>query len=206
MIAVWSSDRLGRSMSHLETIKGTGVGLYIHTQALDTMTPAGRTMFQMLGVFAEFERKMIRECVNSGLDRVRGEIDRKGVYATTAFAILGSEVTPLRADRRASNFARICANSYLSRRTGASDTRKAMNGPTDDATLAAASGRGDKIRLNEEVEFILWRSGFQADLLAHASNGGERRRVIVEALREKAILRPPRKEIYAPKGIEEIRL
>jgi predicted site-specific integrase-resolvase len=57
MIAVWSSDRLGRSMSHLievlETIKGTGVGLYIHTQALDTTTPAGRAMLEMLGVFAE---------------------------------------------------------------------------------------------------------------------------------------------------------
>jgi DNA invertase Pin-like site-specific DNA recombinase len=86
MIAVWSSDRLGRSMSHLievlETIKGTGVGLYIHTQALGTTTPAGRAMFQMLGAFAEFEREMIRERVNSGLDRVRGEIDRHGVYAT----------------------------------------------------------------------------------------------------------------------------
>ena len=86
MIAVWSSDRLGRSMSHLievlETIKGTGVGLYIHTQALDTTTPAGRAMFQMLGVFDEFEREMIREHVNSGLDRARGEIERKGMYAT----------------------------------------------------------------------------------------------------------------------------
>ena len=73
-------------MSHLievlETIKGTGVGLYIHTQALDTTTPAGRAMFQMLGVLAEFEREMIRERVNSGLDRVRGEIDRTGRYAT----------------------------------------------------------------------------------------------------------------------------
>jgi DNA invertase Pin-like site-specific DNA recombinase len=66
----------------LEIIKGTGVGLYIHTQALDTTTPAGRAMFQMLGVFAEFEREMIRERVNSGLDRVRGEIDRKGRYET----------------------------------------------------------------------------------------------------------------------------
>src|SRR5215468_3554095 len=86
MIAVWSSDRLGRSMSHLievlETIKGTGVGPYIHTQALDTATPAGRAMFQMLGVFAEFEREMIRDRVNSGLDRARGEIERKGMYAT----------------------------------------------------------------------------------------------------------------------------
>ena len=73
-------------MSHLidvlETIKGTGVGLYIHTQALDTTTPAGRAMFQMLGVFAEFEREMIRERVNSDLNRVRGEIERKGRYQT----------------------------------------------------------------------------------------------------------------------------
>ena len=53
-----------------------------HTQALDTTTRAGRAMFQMLGVFAEFEREMIRERVNSGLDRVRGEIDRKGRYET----------------------------------------------------------------------------------------------------------------------------
>jgi DNA invertase Pin-like site-specific DNA recombinase len=66
----------------LETIKGTGVGLYIHTQALDTTTPAGRAMFQMLGVFAEFEREMNCERVNSGLDRKRGEIERKGRYET----------------------------------------------------------------------------------------------------------------------------
>ena len=73
----------------LETIKGTGVDLYIHTQALDTTTPAGRAIFQMPGVFAEFEREMIRERVNSGLDRVRGEIERKGVYATKNGHTLG---------------------------------------------------------------------------------------------------------------------
>jgi hypothetical protein len=39
------------------TIKATGVGLYIHTQALDTSTPSGRAMFGMSGVFAEFERE-----------------------------------------------------------------------------------------------------------------------------------------------------
>jgi DNA invertase Pin-like site-specific DNA recombinase len=86
MIAVWSSDRLGRSMPHLvevlSTIRDTGVDLYIHTQALDTSTASGRMMFQMLGVFSEFEREMIRERVNSGLDRVRSEIERKGHYAT----------------------------------------------------------------------------------------------------------------------------
>jgi len=86
LLAVWSSDRLGRSMSHLievlETIKSTGVGLYIHTQALDTTTPGGRAMFQMLGVFAELEREMIKERVNSGMNRVRNEFERKGRYTT----------------------------------------------------------------------------------------------------------------------------
>jgi DNA invertase Pin-like site-specific DNA recombinase len=91
-IAVWSSDRLGRSMSHLievlVTLKSTGVGLYVHTQALDTTTPGGRAMFQMLGVFAEFEREIIRERVASGMDRVRDEIERKGHYATKKGTII----------------------------------------------------------------------------------------------------------------------
>jgi DNA invertase Pin-like site-specific DNA recombinase len=86
MIAVWSSDRLGRSLTHLievlETIKATGVGLYIHTRAHDTSTPSGRAMFGMLGVFAEFEREMIKERVSSGMQRVREEIKREGRYKT----------------------------------------------------------------------------------------------------------------------------
>jgi hypothetical protein len=40
-----------------------GVDLFLHQQGLDTSTPSGRAMFQMLGVFAEFERAMIRERV-----------------------------------------------------------------------------------------------------------------------------------------------
>ena len=75
MVAVWSSDRLARSLSQfvdvLQTIRDTGTGLYIHTQAVDTTTPAGRAMFGMLGVFAEFEREMIVARVNAGLARAR---------------------------------------------------------------------------------------------------------------------------------------
>src|SRR5262245_63558518 len=56
MIAVWSSDRLGRSLVHLvevlQTIKPPGCGLYIHTQSLDTTTPAGRALFGRLAVFS----------------------------------------------------------------------------------------------------------------------------------------------------------
>jgi DNA invertase Pin-like site-specific DNA recombinase len=82
IIAVWSSDRLGRSLPHLievlQTIRDTRAGLYIHTQALDTTTPAGRAMFGMLVVFAEFEREMIIARVNAGLDRARRDGKRLG--------------------------------------------------------------------------------------------------------------------------------
>lgn len=59
----WSVDRLGRSLQHLvgfqAEIQAKGVGLYLHQQGIDTTTPAGKAMFQMCGVFAEFERAMI---------------------------------------------------------------------------------------------------------------------------------------------------
>lgn len=45
--------------------------LYLHQQAVDTTTPAGRALFGMMGVFAEFERAIIRERVNAGLARAR---------------------------------------------------------------------------------------------------------------------------------------
>jgi DNA invertase Pin-like site-specific DNA recombinase len=88
MIAVWSSDRLGRSLKHLvevlELIKSTKTGLYIHTQALDTTTANGRAMFGMLAVFSEFEREMIVARVNAGLDRAKDAIARDGKFTTKA--------------------------------------------------------------------------------------------------------------------------
>ena len=53
-------DRLGRSLQDLVTflneLNAKGIDLYLHQQGLDTTTPSGRSMFQMLGIFAEFER------------------------------------------------------------------------------------------------------------------------------------------------------
>jgi DNA invertase Pin-like site-specific DNA recombinase len=67
----WSVDRLGRSLTDLvstmDTINSVGANLYIHTQGLDTNTPVGRAMFEMVGVFAQFERSLIVERVNAGL-------------------------------------------------------------------------------------------------------------------------------------------
>jgi DNA invertase Pin-like site-specific DNA recombinase len=75
MIAAWSVDRLGRSLQDLvgflNELQALGCNLYLHQQALDTSTPSGRAMFQMCGVFAEFERCMIRERVNAGLARAK---------------------------------------------------------------------------------------------------------------------------------------
>jgi DNA invertase Pin-like site-specific DNA recombinase len=75
MIATWSVDRLGRSLQDLvgflNELQALGCNLYLHQQALDTTTPSGRAMFQMCGVFAEFERCMIRERVNAGLTRAK---------------------------------------------------------------------------------------------------------------------------------------
>ena len=77
IVCAWSVDRLGRSLQDLigflSELHATGRDLYLHQQAIDTSTPSGRAMFQMLGVFAEFERGMIRERVNAGLARARAK-------------------------------------------------------------------------------------------------------------------------------------
>src|SRR5205814_5558718 len=75
MVAALSIDRLGRSLTDLlailQALHDKGVDLFLHQQGLDTTTTAGRAMFQLLGVFAEFERGIIRERVNAGLARAR---------------------------------------------------------------------------------------------------------------------------------------
>jgi len=77
VVAAWSVDRLGRSLQQLlgflGELKAKGVDLYLHQQGVDTGTPAGKALFQMLGVFAEFERSLIVERVNAGLRRARAQ-------------------------------------------------------------------------------------------------------------------------------------
>ncbi len=77
VVMAWSVDRLGRSLQHLVQFLGElqakRVDLYLHQQGIDTTTPAGKAMFQMCGVFAEFERAMIQERVRAGLERARAQ-------------------------------------------------------------------------------------------------------------------------------------
>jgi DNA invertase Pin-like site-specific DNA recombinase len=91
LVAAWSVDRLGRSLQDLlgvlSEIHAKGVDLYLHQQGIDTSTPAGKALFQMLGAFAEFERAMIRERVMAGLARARREgiaLGRKPLEETNA--------------------------------------------------------------------------------------------------------------------------
>src|SRR5919106_4992477 len=77
IIMAWSVDRLGRSLQDLVGFLGEvhaqGVDLYLDRQGVDTTTPGGKALFQMMGVFAEFERSIIQERVCAGLDKARAK-------------------------------------------------------------------------------------------------------------------------------------
>ena len=77
VVVVWKLDRLSRSLKDLlhliEKIGAVGAGFRSLTEAIDTTTPAGRMMMQMVGSFAEFERAMIRERTSAGLAQARAE-------------------------------------------------------------------------------------------------------------------------------------
>jgi DNA invertase Pin-like site-specific DNA recombinase len=75
IVAAWSVDRLGRSLQDLvgflAELDAAGCDLYLEKQAVDTTTPAGRALFQMLGVFAEFERSILQDRTRAGIARAR---------------------------------------------------------------------------------------------------------------------------------------
>jgi len=82
LVMAWNVDRLGRSLkdlvAFLSELHALGIDLFLHQQGLDTTTPAGKAMFQMLGVFAEFEHSIIQERVRAGLQRAKREGKRLG--------------------------------------------------------------------------------------------------------------------------------
>lgn len=79
-LVVYKLDRLARSMSHFvrifERLKAKNVGFRSLTEAIETATPQGRMFLQLLGVFAEFERELIRERCLAGqvAARARGQV------------------------------------------------------------------------------------------------------------------------------------
>ena len=102
LIAVWSIDRLGRSLQHLvETVNelhAVGVDLYMHQQAIDTSTPSGKLAYSIFGAFAEFERSLIRERVRAGLDRAKRSGVKLGRPSNLSASVRNS-ILELRAQR-----------------------------------------------------------------------------------------------------------
>lgn len=74
-IIVWRLDRLGRSLTglitELEVLARLDLGFRSITEQIETVTPAGRLFFHMVGAFAQFERDVIRERTNAGLQAAR---------------------------------------------------------------------------------------------------------------------------------------
>ncbi len=78
-LIVWKLDRLGRSLrdliAMLDDLRARGVKFHSLTEAIDTATPTGRAMWQMIGVLAELERSLIVERTQAGMKEAR----RRGV-------------------------------------------------------------------------------------------------------------------------------
>ena len=77
VVCAWSIDRLGRSIKELvgfmDEVQAAGVDLYVHQQAINTATPAGRMVFNIFASLGEFERELIVERTRSGLARAKAQ-------------------------------------------------------------------------------------------------------------------------------------
>ena len=75
VLVVWKLDRLSRSLKDvlnlMEKISQAGADFHSITEAIDTTSPGGRMMMQIVGTFAEFERAMLRERTQRGLEAAR---------------------------------------------------------------------------------------------------------------------------------------
>jgi DNA invertase Pin-like site-specific DNA recombinase len=75
VLVVWKLDRLSRALKDvlalMEKVAQAGAGFRSLTEAIDTTSPGGRMMMQIVGTFAEFERAMLRERTRNGLDAAR---------------------------------------------------------------------------------------------------------------------------------------
>jgi DNA invertase Pin-like site-specific DNA recombinase len=91
LIAAFSVCRIGRSLpdliNFLGDIQAKGVDLYLHAQGLDTSTPSGAMMFQMLSVFSTYEKTILRDRILSGLRRTTKKSGRRPMPEDRAQAI-----------------------------------------------------------------------------------------------------------------------
>ena len=74
-LVVWRLDRLGRSLRHLidtvTELQEKGIEFKSLTESIDTRTSGGKLVFHIFGALAEFEREIIRERTQAGLQAAR---------------------------------------------------------------------------------------------------------------------------------------
>jgi DNA invertase Pin-like site-specific DNA recombinase len=100
VVMAWDVSRLGRSIQDLVTfmkeLQGAGIDLYIHQQAINTATPAGRMVFGIFSALGEYETELIRERINAGLARARKEGKKLGRPSVATSPAVISSVRLLR--------------------------------------------------------------------------------------------------------------
>ncbi|MCL1824517.1 MAG: recombinase family protein [Betaproteobacteria bacterium] len=118
VLVVWKLDRLGRSLSHLlsivNTLKDKQVAFRSLTENLDTTTPSGEFLFQVIGALSQYERALIQERVVAGLDAAR----RRGRIGGRPRAITGEKLdTIVAALDGGMSKAAVCRNFSVKRTT-----------------------------------------------------------------------------------------
>jgi DNA invertase Pin-like site-specific DNA recombinase len=117
-LVVWKLDRLGRSLIHvietINTLAERGVGFRSLTEQIDTTSNSGKLILHILAALSEFERGIIRERVNAGLDAAR----RRGRVGGRPKAIDRSKSEAIAAMKKQKiPPAEICSNLKISRAT-----------------------------------------------------------------------------------------
>lgn len=82
VLVVWKLDRLGRSIQHLiasiNDLNSKGIAFRSLQEAIDTQTSGGKLIFHIFSALAEFERDLIRERTNAGLNAARARGKKGG--------------------------------------------------------------------------------------------------------------------------------
>ncbi len=120
VFVVWKLDRLGRSLRHLiDTItklNERNVGFISLTESIDTTTPGGKLIFHIMGALAEFERDLIRERTNAGLEAARARGKKGGRPKTLPTSSKVALAQKLYADK-SNSIEDICKNLRISKPT-----------------------------------------------------------------------------------------
>jgi DNA invertase Pin-like site-specific DNA recombinase len=91
-LVVWRLDRLGRSLRHLidtvTDLNARGIGFKSLTESIDTTTSGGKLVFHIFGALAEFEREIIRERTQAGLQAARS----RGRYGGPKYKLTPKQV------------------------------------------------------------------------------------------------------------------